>query len=107
VITPADTAPSEPEQGAVSTFNIQAPESAGAPAGIFTGADPDAGGQDPVAGGVAASQASAEARFRELQNDTYGQGSHVGDQITLPDVVSDHSLMTGGDGAGHPFEEDR
>jgi len=105
VITPADSAPTPLEQGAVSAFDIQAPEAAGAPAGIFTGADPDAGGQDPVAGNVAAAQASAQARFLELQGDTYGQGSKVGDQITLPDVVSDHSLMTGGDGAGHPFEE--
>jgi hypothetical protein len=36
---------------------------------------------------------------------TYGQGSSIGIPLTLPDVVSDHSLTTGGDGAGHPFEE--
>jgi len=106
MITPADSDPARPDQEPASTWNIQAPAATGAPAGIFTGADPDAGGRDPVAGSVAAAQASAEARFHELQSDTYGQGGRIGDLITLPDVVSDHSLMTGGDGAGHPFEED-
>ena len=106
MITPADTPPSAPEQMPASSFNIQAPYSPGSPSAIYTGAASDAGGRDDVAGSVAAAQAAAEARYGEHQTDTYGQGSQIGDSMTLPDVVSDHSLTTGGDGAGHPFEED-
>ena len=105
MITPADSAPAVPEHVPVSTFDIQAPYAPGSPQSIAVHGDADAGGRDDVAGSVAAAQAAAEARYHEHQRDTYGQGSRIGDLITLPDVVSDHSLMTGGDGAGHPFEE--
>lgn len=103
MITPADSAPSAPEQGAVSTFNIQAPCEAGSIDTAFDGAGPLG---DDVAGNVAAAQAAAEARYGAHLQQTHGQGSTMGAGLTLPDVVSDHSLMTGGDGAGHPFEED-
>jgi len=106
MITPADSAPTAPEHVPVSTFDIQAPYSPGSSSAIFVGGSADAGGRDDVAGTVAAAQAAAEARFHEHQTDTYGQGSQIGDLMTLPDVVSDHSLTTGGDGVGHPFEED-
>jgi hypothetical protein len=106
VITPPDSAPQRPEQMPESTFDIMAPYAPGVPSAIFVGGGADPGGRDDVAGTVAAAQAAAEARFREHQSDTYGQGSTIGDLIALPDVVSDHSLTTGGDGAGHPFEED-
>jgi hypothetical protein len=89
-----------------STFDIQAPYAPGAPQSIAFPGPPDAGGRDDVAGSVAAAQAAAEARYHEHQTDTYGAGSQIGDSLSLPDVVSDHSLTTGGDGAGHPFEED-
>ena len=105
MITPAATPPSPPEQVPASSFDIQAPYMPGLPQPVFTGADADSAGRDDVAGTVAAAQANAEARFHTHQVDTYGQGSQIGDSMTLPDVVSDHSLNTGGDGAGHPFEE--
>jgi len=101
-VWPPDSAPEPPGQMPASAFDIQAPYAPGSPDGIFTGAAADAGGRDDVAGPVAAAQAAAEARYHEHQADTYGQGSQIGDPVTLPDVVSDHSLNTGGDGAGHP-----
>jgi hypothetical protein len=36
-----------------------------------------------VAGSVAAAVANAEARFTELQGDTHGQGSKIGDLMTF------------------------
>src|SRR5436190_14411873 len=102
---PPDSAPQAPPQEPASGFSIQAPYAPGSPDAIFTGGDADPAGADDVAGPVAAAQAAAEARYREHQTDTYGQGSQIGDTVSLPDVVSDHSLGTGGDGAGHPFEE--
>jgi hypothetical protein len=106
MITPAATPPEAPDQMPASAWDIQAPYSAGIPSAIYTGGDADAGGRDDAAGTTAGSVAAALARQNELQGDTYGQGSKIGDQITLPDVVSDHSLGTGGDGVGStPFEE--
>lgn len=106
MITPADSAPTAPEQMPASMFDIQAPYAPGAPQSIAFPGAADPGGRDDVAGSVAASVAAAEARYMEHQSDTYGAGSQIGDSLTLPDVVSDHSLTTGGDGAGRPFEED-
>lgn len=97
MITPADSAPTPPAQEPVSTFDIQAPYVAGAVQAI--------GSADDVAGTVAAAQAAAESRYAAHMSQTHAQGSTIGVEITLPDVVSDHSLTTGGDGAGHPFEE--
>lgn len=104
MITPADTPPTAPGQMPASAFDIQAPYVAGAPQDIaFPGSGSPTG--DDVAGSVAAAQAAAEARYGTHMQQTYGQGSSLGVALTLPDVVSDHSLTTGGDGAGHPFEE--
>jgi hypothetical protein len=47
-------------------------------------ADDDAGGRDIVAGTVEGAQAAAAARLAELQSDTYGQGSVIGDVLSLP-----------------------
>jgi len=106
MITQPDSAPVAPDQMPVSTWDIQAPYSAGIPSAIYTGGAGDAGGRDDAAGTVAGSVAAALARQNELQGDTHGQGSKIGDVINLPDVVSDHSLGTGGDGVGStPFEE--
>ncbi len=80
------------QQMPVSSFDIQAPYAAGSPDGIYAGGDADAGGRDIVAGDPAGAVASAEARLGELQGDTYGQGSHIGDLMTLP-------------GSPPPFEE--
>lgn len=97
MITPADTPPSAPEQMPASSFDIQAPYVGGTVQAIGSG--------DDVAGTVAAAQAAAESRYAGYMAQTHAQGSTIGVQVTLPDVVSDHSLTTGGDGAGHPFEE--
>lgn len=97
MITPADTPPSAPEQMPASTFDIQAP--------YVTGSVQAIGPGDDVAGTVAAAQAAAESRYAGYMQQTHSQGSSIGVEINLPDVVSDHSLTTGGDGAGHPFEE--
>jgi len=58
--------------------------------------DADPGGRDTVAASVAQAVSNAEARYHELQGDTYGQGSVVGDLLSLPPVVSDWSKHTGG-----------
>jgi hypothetical protein len=106
MITPPDSAPSAPAQMPASGWDIQAPYSSAPPSAILTGGDADPGGRDPAAGSVAGAAAAVQARLAELASDTYGQGSRIGDLLDLPDVVSDHSLGTGGDGTGStPFEE--
>ena len=105
MITPAATPPSAPGQMPASTWDIQAPYVPGSPQLISYDGAADAGGRDDVAGTVAGAQVAAEARYHEHMTDTYAQGSQIGDLLILPDAVSDHSLDTGGDGAGHPFEE--
>lgn len=102
MITPADSAPMMPEQMPASTWDIQAPYVPGEIDTAFDGAGPLG---DDVAGSVAAAQAAAEARYGAHMQQTHGQGSTMGVIMSLPDVISDHSLTTGGDGAGHPFEE--
>lgn len=47
-------------------------------------ADGDAGGRDIVSGTTAGAEAAAAARLAELQSDTYGQGSVIGDLLALP-----------------------
>jgi hypothetical protein len=56
-------------------------------------ADNDAGGRDIVSGTVDGAQAAAAARLAELQSDTHGQGSTIGDVLTLP--VSDMNPAVG------------
>ncbi len=51
---------------------------------VYVGGDADAGGRDTVSDSVAGAVASAEARFREHETDTYALGSHVGDTMTFP-----------------------
>lgn len=88
MITPADSAPTAPEQVPASKFDIQAPYSPGVPQPIAFYGDADPGGRDDVAGTVAGAQAAAEARFQEHQTDTYGQGSQIGDSLTVPAASS-------------------
>jgi hypothetical protein len=47
-------------------------------------ADDDPGGRDIVSGDVAGSVAAAKARLAELESDTFGQGSTIGDLMTSP-----------------------
>lgn len=72
------------------------PYDAGAPDPVYTGGDADAGGRDTVAGTVAEAVHNAEARFGELQSDTYGQGSMIGDAMDLP-----AESTTGADGGAY------
>ena len=51
---------------------------------VYAGGDADAGGRDIVSATVAGAVVNAEAWFGELQGDTYGQGSHIGDLMNLP-----------------------
>ena len=84
--TEPDTPP--PPQGVpqmpASSFDIQAPYSPGSPQPISTAGDADAGGRDIVAGTVDGAVANAKARYGELQSDTHGQGSTIGDVYALP-----------------------
>jgi len=67
--------------------------------------DADPGGRDPVSSSVAGSVANGQARYYELQSDTYGQGSRIGDLLDLPDVPCAYSKHTGpppADGGAYP-----
>ena len=61
--------------------------------------DSDPGGRDVVADSVAGAVGNTEARYHELQGDTYGAGSTIGDVLDLPPVVSDQSKHTGSPGS--------
>jgi hypothetical protein len=84
MITPADNAPEAPGQMAASSWDIQAPYAPGQPQPVQVHGDADAGGRDDVAGSAADAMANAQARYHEHQGDTYGQGSTIGDIMTLP-----------------------
>lgn len=84
MITPADSAPEAPAQMGASQFSITAPYAPGSPDPIYTGGDADPGGRDTVAGSVAEAVSNSEARYGELQSDTHGLGSTIGDLMDLP-----------------------
>ena len=67
---------------------------------IYTGGDADPGGQDVVAGSSLSAVTAANARLTELRADTYGQGSQIGDSLTLPET-NEHSKHQGGDDEGY------
>src|SRR5258708_3270893 len=60
------------------------PYDPGSPQAILVGGDADPGGRDIVSGTVAGSVSAAHAWLGELQGDTYGQGSRIGDLMGLP-----------------------
>jgi hypothetical protein len=109
VITPADSAPQAPGQMPASSFSILAPYAPGSPSPVVAHGDADAGGRDDVAGDVAAAQAAAQARYHEHQADTYGQGSTIGDVMTLPPSPLDPGVGSLGttDPAGHYYDPPR
>jgi hypothetical protein len=84
MITPADSAPEAPGQMPASSWDIQAPYDPGTPGHVNVHADPDPGGGDKTAGTVDGAVAAADARQHELESDTFGQGSKIGDLMTLP-----------------------
>jgi hypothetical protein len=96
MITPPDSAPEAPGQEPASSFDIQAPYAPGQPSPVQVHGDADAGGRDDVAGSVADAMANAEARYHEHQGDTYGQGSTVGDIMTMPPGGLDPGVGTTG-----------
>jgi hypothetical protein len=57
--------------------------------------DNDAGGRDDVAASVAQAVSNATDRQRELQGDTFGVGSRIGDALVLPAVPGATSKHTG------------
>jgi hypothetical protein len=71
--------------------------------------DADAGGRDDVAGSVAGSVAASSARWHEHQSDTYGQGSQIGDTMTLPPSPLDPGVGSTGttDPAGGYYDPPR
>lgn len=76
-----------------------APYYPGAVSPVLVGGDADAGGRDDVAGSVAASVASAEARYMEHESDT-----HTG---TLGDVIDLPAPASGQPGVGSFFDPPR
>jgi hypothetical protein len=64
--------------------------------------DPDPGGRDDVAGSVAEAVANARARCAELESDTFGQGSVIGDLLQLPPGPDAASKHLGGPDTGYP-----
>lgn len=84
MITPADSAPVAPPQMPASTWDIMAPYDPGEPGHVNVHGDADPGGSDKTSGTVAGAVAAADARQHELESDTFGQGSVLGDLMTLP-----------------------
>jgi hypothetical protein len=92
-ITPTTPgAPDEPwSTGVQSASPIVSPSpmtkevAAGGQPIVFPGA-PDPGGRDTVAASVVTAVGNAEARYGELQSDTFGLGSVIGDLLPLPEL---------------------
>lgn len=92
--------PGDAAQVPASAWDIQAPYDAGSLSPIQVHGDADAGGRDDVSGTVAGAVAAAEARFSEHQSDTFGQGSVIGDLMSLPANSLDPAVgVQGAEGA--------
>jgi hypothetical protein len=75
---------------------------------VYAGGDADAGGRDIVSATVAGAVAAAEARFGELQGDTYGVGSHIGDLMPFGPSPLDPGAGPGlTDPEGHYYDPPR
>lgn len=85
----------------IAAGTADAPYYAGPLVPVDAAGDDDAGGRDDVASTVAGAVAGAEARFAEHQADTYGQGSTIGDLMTLAPVDSNPAV--GDDDPWGPF----
>jgi hypothetical protein len=85
-----------------------APYSPGPLVPVNAAGDPDPGGRDVVASGVAAAVHAAEARIAEFQSDTYGQGSTYGDLMHFPPSPLDPGAGVGNTSpAGGFYDPDR
>lgn len=107
--TEPDSPPTEPGQMPASSWDIQAPYAPGSPDPIYVGGDADAGGRDIAGGSVAEAVSNAKARYGELQGDTYGQGSHIGDTYKLPPNPLDPGVGSLGETlpTGHYYDPPR
>jgi hypothetical protein len=86
----------EAQQAAFAAMVPPAPDRpAASPQPVSFPGDADAGGRDIVAADPAGAVANAEARFGELESDTFGQGSAIGDLLDLPPVPAASSKHTG------------
>ena len=93
----------EAQEAAFAAMVPPAPDRpAASPQPVSFPAAADPGGRDIVAADPAGAVANTEARYGELQSDTYGLGSQIGDLLPLPEVPDAHSKHTGGDDAGYP-----
>jgi hypothetical protein len=71
---------------------------------VFVGGDANPAGRDDVAASAGQAVANAQARYREHEADTYGQGSTIGDTMTLPDVPA--YTLPPPPVAGYPYSGD-
>ena len=86
-----------------------APYYAGSTAPIYSPVNSDADDQDDVSGTVDGAVTAANARWQLAQQDTYQQGSVIGDLMTLPPSPLDPGVGTLGitDPAGAYYDPPR
>lgn len=86
-----------------------APYYPGSVSPVYVGGDADAGGRDDVASTVGGAVAAQSARWHELQSDTFGAGSVIGDLMALPPNPLDPGVGSLGttDPAGHFYDPPR
>lgn len=84
-------------------MDIQAPYEPGSASPILVGGDADAGGRDPVSGTADGAVAAQAARLGELEGDTHGQGSVIGDLLGAGPAGG---ATAPGEAAVHDFDSD-
>ena len=84
-----------PQMPAIGAGPPAAPYYAGPLAPVDAMGDADPGGRDNVAGTVGESVTSANARLHELQSDTFGVGSTIGDLVMFPPAPLDPGAGVG------------
>jgi hypothetical protein len=93
----------EAQEAAFAAMVPPAPDRpAASPQPVYVGGDADPGGRDIVAADPAGAVANTEARYGELQSDTFGQGSAIGDLMDLPPVPDAASKHIAGPDTGYP-----
>ena len=73
-----------PQMPAIGPGPDMTPYSGGPVDPVMVMGDADPGGRDNVAATFAGSVANANARLHELQSDTFGLGSTIGDLVAFP-----------------------